>query len=471
MRDMAAYFEPSAEDPTPSGRHRLASPGGGTRIGRWTVRRRLQRGGCADVFYAIDETTGVESALKIVQPGAPHLARLHDALRYEGELLSRIHHPHVVQLYERGELPDGTPYLALELARGHDLADRIDQHGPAPIPMVVEVGRQLLSAIAALTAAGVVHRDIKPENIMLEETDDGLRVKLIDLGIAVSTLDPWSDRARGQMGAFAGTPQYVSPEQAQALPVDQRADLYSLGVVLYEMLVGAPPCIGSTPYDTLVKVITAEPASIRLARPDCPSSLEGAVLQALAKRPESRFQSAASMARALGICARLGAMPEGAKAFEGAPRVPSNATRPFELQRPKSRENTPMCDPSYVLALEGRAPTPSAFPVAPAAAWGTPAEALPPPELRSSMIVPRPVEAPRRLEPTIAVALSRPPPRDRPAIFVEGEEAARWLWPLVIGMLLIALAGAVLGSGELDLRGDFWWRTAPAHRAVGQKSQ
>ncbi len=419
-----------AEDEEPgteSGPHRLPMREG-TPIGPWILHRRLQRGGCAEVFHAFHESTGVEAAVKVVRPDAPNGKRLEDALRYEAELLGRIEHPHVVRLYEQGELDDGRPYLAMELARGHDLADRLDQHGTQPIPLVVEVGRQLLAALGALAAAGVVHRDVKPENVMLEETDDGLRVKLVDLGIAVSTRDPWTERARGSIGAFAGTPQYVAPEQAQALPVDQRADLYSLGAVLYELLAGVPPCVGATTYDTLVKVITHEPSPIRLRRPDCPPALEGAVLQALAKRPEDRFQSAASMARALGICAKMGGMPEGAKAFEGAPRVPSNATRPFELHREKPAAATPVQEPSIAAVLAARtdrtAPLVLSRPI--------PGDALP--EAR-----------PDRTEPR------REPPRDRSAIFVENEDTARWLWPLTVAMLVIALAGAVLGSGEVDL--------------------
>ncbi|MBC7174301.1 MAG: serine/threonine protein kinase, partial [Polyangiaceae bacterium] len=277
------------------------------RIGPWIIHRRLQRGGCAEVFHCHHESNGREAAIKLVPLDAPSAGRLCESVRYEARLLGRIRHPNVVGIIEQGELADGRPYLAMELARGHDLADRIDQHGAAPLAMAVEIGRQLLAALSALSAAGVVHRDVKPENIMLEETAEGLRVKLIDLGIAVSTLDPWSERADPTSGSFAGTPEYVSPEQAQGLPVDERADIYSLGAVLYELLVGVPPCVGSTPYETLVKAITTEPLPVRVMRPDCPPELEGAVLQALAKRPDARFRSAASMARALGICARLSA--------------------------------------------------------------------------------------------------------------------------------------------------------------------
>jgi hypothetical protein len=275
----------------------------------------------------------------------------------------------------------------------------------------------------------VVHRDLKPENVMLEKTEDGFRVKVIDLGIAVSMRAPWTDRLEGDSGAFAGTPEYVSPEQAQGLPVDARADLYSLGVVLYECLTGVPPCRGDTPYETLVRVITAEPTPIRMLRPDCPASLEHVVMQALAKDADDRFQSAESMARALTACARISGMPEGDEVWRGAPRVASNATCPFELHRRRGQEVMVVSDAAIAEVLASRAPVEAIIPT-PAIALG--AEPLDPQSFGRPPILPS------------------APPRKRAPAFAEREDDGRWLWPLAVAVIVITLIGAVLGSGELS---------------------
>ncbi len=391
------------------------------------------------VFQAQHRETDRDAALKIGRHDVVSRERLVKSLRYEAELLRRVRHPHVVHLFDEGTLDDGTPYLVMELARGHDLGDRLEQCGRLAIPMVVEVGRQLLLALEGLAEVGIVHRDLKPENVMLEELEgsqDGFRVKLIDLGIAVSMRAPWTDRLEGDTGAFAGTPEYVSPQQAQGLPVDARSDLYSLGAVLYECLTGSPPCVGTTPYETLVRVITHEPSPVRVMRSDCPASLEHVVMQALAKDPDARFQSAESMARALSACARISGIPEGADAWRGAPRVASNATAPFELLRRRSADLAVVTDAAIAQALADASPPK--------------VDALP---------------EPRQFERRLPLAHPKAPPRERSTPFVEREDEARWLWPIAVTVLLIALIGAVLGSRELHF-GAFG-ATTPPPVAVG----
>jgi hypothetical protein len=411
------------------------------------------------VYQAQHGETARDAALKVGRRDAGPKERLERSLRYEAELLREVNHPHVVQLFEEGTLDDGMPYLAMELARGHDLAERLEQCGTLSIPMVVEIGRQLLSALEGLAEAGIVHRDLKPENVMLEEIDDGFRVKLIDLGIAVSTRAPWTARLEGETGTFAGTPEYVSPEQAQGLPVDRRSDLYSLGAVLYECLTGSPPCGGATPYETLVQVITADPAPLRVIRADCPPSLERVVMQALAKAPGARFQSAGSMSRALRACARGDRMPEGLEVWRGAPRVASNATAPFALHRRRGGELGVVTDAAIAEALATRdAPAEERF----ASSWSRRASAA----LHPPSDLPGPAE-PRHFERRLPPSLPMAPPRERAAYYAEREIDARWLFAIAIGVLLLTLLGAIVGSGELRLgaRGGSSPTAAEGHMA------
>jgi hypothetical protein len=205
----------------------------------------------------------------------------------EAQAVNRIGHPNIVDVFSLGELPDGRAYFVMEWLRGQDLKARLERapltHGDA-CAILGDVAR----ALDAAHTKGIVHRDLKPENIFLHQVDDAPRiVKLLDFGIAklIVEHDP---ETRTQTGNIMGTPRYVSPEQARGLDIDQRSDIYSLGVVAYEMLCGKPPFTGETPMDVVLKHLSEEPPALAERAPALPPALERIVMQSLAKDPALR---------------------------------------------------------------------------------------------------------------------------------------------------------------------------------------
>ncbi len=250
----------------------------------------LGRGGMGVVFRARQTSLNRTIALKMLLAG--RLASSAEARRFraEAEAAARLQHPNVVQIHEVGE-NQGQPYLALEYVEGGSLADRL-RGAPQPPRWAAELVETLARAVQAAHARGVVHRDLKPANVLL--TADGTP-KIADFGLA-KRLD--AQTAATQTGAVLGTPAYMAPEQAggKAREVGPAADVWALGALLYECLTGRPPFTGPTPTDTLLRVLSEEPAPPRKLNPAAPRDLETIALKCLRKEPQKRYGSAGELA-------------------------------------------------------------------------------------------------------------------------------------------------------------------------------
>ena len=254
--------------------------------GRYKVLKKLGSGGMATVYLAEDQELGRRVAIKILNAKHASDEQFVERFRREASSAAGLSHPNIVQIYDRGKA-EGTYYIAMEVIEGLSLKELIIKHGPSPIPVAVNYGRQILAALRFAHRNGVVHRDIKPHNVLVDEEG---RVKVTDFGIARAGASEMTE-----VGSIIGTAQYLSPEQARGAPVDARSDLYSVGVVLYELLTGEAPYNGDTPVEIAMKHLSAVPEPPSVKRPEVPPELDAVVLRALAKNPDDRFQSVEEM--------------------------------------------------------------------------------------------------------------------------------------------------------------------------------
>jgi serine/threonine-protein kinase len=254
--------------------------------GRYRIQRKLGAGGMADVYLAEDQELGRRVAIKILNGRHANDAQFIERFRREAKNAAALNHPNIVSIYDRGEAEE-TYYIAMEYLDGRTLKELIISRGAAPINVAIEYARQILSALRFAHRHGIVHRDIKPHNVLV---DGEGRVKVTDFGIARAGTSQMTEA-----GSIVGTAQYLSPEQARGGEVDPRSDLYSLGIVLYELLTGKTPFDGETPVEIAMKHLsnTAQPPS--KLRPDVPPALDMVVMRALAKNPDERYQSADEM--------------------------------------------------------------------------------------------------------------------------------------------------------------------------------
>ncbi|HET8528804.1 MAG TPA: Stk1 family PASTA domain-containing Ser/Thr kinase [Gaiellaceae bacterium] len=254
--------------------------------GRYTVVRKLGAGGMANVYLAEDQELGRRVAIKILNERHANDEQFVERFRREAKNAAALSHPNIVSIYDRGEA-EGTYYIAMEYIDGRSLKELVVTRGPAPLTVAVEYARQILSALRFAHRHGIVHRDIKPHNVLVDAEG---RVKVTDFGIARAGTSQMTEA-----GSIVGTAQYLSPEQARGTNVDQRSDVYSLGIVLYELLTGTVPFTGDTPVEIAMKHLSAVPEPPSERRPDVPRDLDLIVLRALAKDPEDRYQSAEEM--------------------------------------------------------------------------------------------------------------------------------------------------------------------------------
>jgi eukaryotic-like serine/threonine-protein kinase len=254
--------------------------------GRYRVVRKLGSGGMADVYLAEDEELGRRVAIKILNDRHANDEQFVERFRREAKNAAGLSHPNIVSIYDRGEA-EGTYYIAMEYLDGRTLKELVLARGPLPIGDAIAHTRNVLGALRFAHRKGVVHRDIKPHNVMADA--DG-RLKVTDFGIARAGASQMTEA-----GSIIGTAQYLSPEQARGSAVDQRSDLYSVGIVLYELLTGTVPFTGDSAVEIAMKHLSDTPQPPSLKRPDIPPDLDMIVLRALAKNPEDRFQTAEEM--------------------------------------------------------------------------------------------------------------------------------------------------------------------------------
>jgi eukaryotic-like serine/threonine-protein kinase len=258
--------------------------------GRYELLGVLGEGSFGRVYRGRDLRLGRVVAVKVIKPWWAEDDAWVERFEREARLLARVSDPGVVRIYDFGEAEEG-PYYVTELVEGQSLADRL-RDGPLPAEEARDIAAQLCAALAGAHRVGVVHCDVKPANVLLGE--DG-RVRVGDFGVArvaEGTSQPLS-------ATVAGTPRYMSPEQARGLPTSAATDVYSAGVVLYEMLTGEPPFTGATAQAVVARVVTEAPRPLQAQRHTIPAHVEAAVLTALEKLPADRFASAADFAAAL----------------------------------------------------------------------------------------------------------------------------------------------------------------------------
>ncbi|MCS6798144.1 MAG: serine/threonine protein kinase [Myxococcota bacterium] len=269
-----------------------------TIVGRYHVEAVLGAGGMGTVYRARRLADGERVAVKILHPD---LARDADALRRfhrEARVASAIRHPNVVRVLDAGELPDGGAFLVMELVCGRTLLDEL-RAGPWPVRRAVHVAVQIAEGLGAAHALGVVHRDIKPENVMLVRAGpEGDLVKVLDFGVA-RLLD--AATVATQAGLVFGTARYISPEGAAGEPTDARSDVYSVGVLLFQILTGRTPFTAATPVALLMKHLHEPPPDVRALAPagSIPDPVADVVMQALDKRPDRRPRDGRCLAHAL----------------------------------------------------------------------------------------------------------------------------------------------------------------------------
>jgi len=258
---------------------------------RYRVERRLGTGGMADVFACEDLQLGRHVALKVLHAQLAEDPQVVARFRRESQSAAGLQHPHIVQVFDRGDW-DGIPYMAMELVDGVTLKDVIRDQAPLdPIKTIDQIS-QVLDALRYAHRRGLVHRDIKPQNILV--SPDG-ELKVTDFGIARAV----DDLQMTQTGMIVGTAHYLSPEQASGQTITPAADLYAVGVVLFEMLTGRLPFDGEQPVAIALKHVNEDPPALSIVNPMVPADLEAVVMRALAKAPEDRFADAEEFVAAL----------------------------------------------------------------------------------------------------------------------------------------------------------------------------
>jgi serine/threonine-protein kinase len=261
---------------------------------RYRIARELGQGGMATVYLAQDLKHDRRVAIKVLRP---ELAAVIGADRFLREIktLATLQHPHILGLIDSGEV-QGTAYYVMPFVEGESLRDRLAREKQLPIADALRIATEAASALDYAHRHGIIHRDIKPENVMLH---DGSAL-VTDFGIALAVTSATGSRMT-ETGMSLGTPHYMSPEQAMGeREISPRSDIYALGAMTYEMLLGEPPFTGPTAQAIVAKVMTEKPARLIPRRPRIAAAVEDAVLTALEKLPADRFGSAAEFSAALG---------------------------------------------------------------------------------------------------------------------------------------------------------------------------
>ncbi len=249
----------------------------------YEIVEQIGKGGAGFIYKAIHLPLNREVALKVLSPDlTQENKRMRDLFIQEASALTHLSHENIAMLLDFGA-PEPYLYFTMELVEGISLEDYIGLHGELPVPEVLEFGIQIARGLGHAHRRGLIHRDIKPRNIML--TSDK-KVKIVDFGLARFSMDHQSEKLDFQ---GLGTLEYISPEQAENRPLDERSDIYSLGITLYQMLTGTTPFAGDTPYTMIHKHLHVEPPPLQRLNPNIPKEIQGIVKKCLEKNPEDRY--------------------------------------------------------------------------------------------------------------------------------------------------------------------------------------
>jgi serine/threonine protein kinase len=266
---------------------------------RYRIIQRIGKGGMGEVYLAEHVAIGRKVAIKILLGNLNDKPDLAKRFLKEAQTASKLRHANVVDIIDFGHADVRTPFFVMEFLDGRDLKSVVKEERVLPWPRVRDIALQICAGLAVAHQQGFIHRDLKPDNVYLINEGGREHVKILDFGISKAITDEAHDTT--QTGVLLGTPEYMSPEQAQDQPLDARSDLYALGVILYRMLVGRVPFQSKAFMTVLAKHIQEPPVPPREAAPDAgiPAKVEAIVLRCLAKKPEDRYQSADALAAAL----------------------------------------------------------------------------------------------------------------------------------------------------------------------------
>lgn len=274
--------------------------------GRFLIEYQIAVGGTGVVFFAHDQRDDRPVVVKTMRPKYTAHADLNRRLQREAEVARRVRHPGIADVVYEGRLLDGSAFVVFEYVDGVSLASLLYRVGRLSVEQTCFLGGRVASILQRAHEAGYVHRDVKPEHIVLCNSRDGLSIRLIDFGVCAAVTAPQDERER-ERGRVFGTPSYVSPEQAAGIPeVCPGADIFGLGVTMFECLAGRVPFTGRDVTDLLRKIIRCDSRSLCELRPDVNAAVVLMIERAMARAPEDRFASARFMARA---CNRYVASP------------------------------------------------------------------------------------------------------------------------------------------------------------------
>jgi tRNA A-37 threonylcarbamoyl transferase component Bud32 len=315
--------------------------------GKYKVEKLLGQGGMGKVYLAHNVPLDQKVVLKVLLPEYGQDPDTVKRFQHEGRAASRLRHPNVIQVMDFGAMEDGTLYMAMEFLPGKDLAHLISNEFPLGEKRIARIGAQILAALVEAHAQNIIHRDLKPENVMIEQRrGDPDFVKVLDFGIAKITDAKTKLTAAGLV---CGTPEYMSPEQAKGADLDPRSDLYSVGVIVYQMVTGLLPFDSDTPVGFLMKHLTEPPMPPSQRQPEVEVSpdLEAFIMRSLSKDPAARFPSAEEMREALLTCvpeatgpvrtATAQAVAAGASPSKPGVKAPTAAAKAAPQAKPKTK--------------------------------------------------------------------------------------------------------------------------------------
>jgi serine/threonine protein kinase len=312
---------------------------GQTLAGKYLVEKLIKRGGMGAVYQGKHVLMDKTVAIKVLRPALAVDDYVVARFSREAKAASRISHPHAVSVTDFGESENGVVFLVMEYLDGRTLKEIIRSEGAMPLARVVEIIRQVTGALDAAHGQGVVHRDLKSDNIMVSQTNGGDWAKVLDFGIAkIQQPASVKDADLTAPNLVIGTPQYMSPEQcSQTQPLDARSDIYSLGVIIYEMLAGRVPFTGESATMIMMQHVQDPPASVLATRPDLPPAVDKVITRALAKVPADRFQTAGELFAALSTAAGedVTAVPRSAATVASVPVSPADDLDEETVVRPR----------------------------------------------------------------------------------------------------------------------------------------
>ncbi len=314
----------------------------GEQFGNYRAVSLLGEGGMGAVYLAEHPTIGRRVAVKVLHRNYVRDENLLGRFLNEARAANAIRHPNIIEILDSGTIADGTPFLVMELLEGESLGARLRRAGALPIPQAVEFAYQTASALGAAHKKGIVHRDLKPDNLYIvpdPHEPERERIKVLDFGIAKLQQGSTGDSVKTRTGTLMGTPIYMSPEQCRGTKtVDHRSDIYSLGVILFEMLTGQPPFV-SEGFGELVNMHLNVPAPAPSSRnPGVPPALDAIVLKMLEKNPDQRFADMGELQAALKISGGTTFVVRGSPS--SSPDLANRTPAPVAPSNPRLRDTT-----------------------------------------------------------------------------------------------------------------------------------